>query len=81
MREALAPFLLHMPVASVVHQWAPKQYVQRSSKMTDHQATVYKENAAQHSSLVHACAPRTSPKKYALAAFQLQPPLSSLSSS
>ena len=65
MREALAPCLLHMPVSSVVHQWAPKQYVQRSSKMTEEHATVYKENAAQHIPLVHGLAPRSSPKQCA----------------
>lgn len=48
MREALAPYLLQLTADAVVHQWAPKQYVQRSSCMPEAHARVYREHAAQH---------------------------------
>eukprot|EP00892_Ulva_mutabilis_P008731 jgi/Ulvmu1/622/UM001_0630.1 len=48
MRETLAPYILHLSATAVVHQWAQKQYVQRSSHMPELHARIYREHAAQH---------------------------------
>jgi hypothetical protein len=48
MREALSPYIMHIRSPSVVHQWAQKQYVQRSSTMPPAHAQIYAEHAVQH---------------------------------
>lgn len=57
MREALAPYLLQLTADAVVHQWAPKQYVQRSSCMPEAHARVYREHAAQHAQQLFEAGP------------------------
>lgn len=57
MREALAPYILQLSEGAVVHQWAPKQYVQRSSSMPEPHARLYREQAAQHAQELLEAAP------------------------
>lgn len=57
MREALAPYILQLSEGAVVHQWAPKQYVQRSSSMPEPHARLYREHAAQHAQQLLEAAP------------------------
>lgn len=60
MREALSPYTLELSSRAVVHQWAPKQYVQRSSCMPEAHARVYREHAALHAQLLMQSGPAPS---------------------